>query len=99
MASKPITLAIKSRGKPIRKLPKETSTYLQSNTADLYHRIAAEVGVSPHRLRLTKEGDGTTIPYAKDWTVERSGLKSQSVIQVKDLGQSRTQDLEIARYH
>ena len=90
MASKPITLAIKPRGKPIRKLPKETSTYLQSSTSDLYHRLAADVGVSPHRLRLTKESDGAAIPFAKDWTVERSGLKSQSVIQVKDLGRLRT---------
>lgn len=86
MASRPITLSIKPRGKPIRKLPQETSTYLQGSTSDLYHRIAAEVGVSPHRLRLTKESDGTPVPYAKDWTVERSGLKNQSVIQVKDLG-------------
>ena len=98
MASKPITLSIKPRGKPIRKLPKETSTYLQSSTADLYHRLAAEVGLSPHRIRLTKESDGQAIPNAKDWTVERSGLKGQSVIQVKDLGQSMARYKLTLRY-
>ncbi|KAK8198483.1 Very-long-chain enoyl-CoA reductase [Zalaria obscura] len=86
MASKPITLVVQSRGKPIRKLPKETSTYLQGSTFDLYHRLAAEAGCTVHRLRLTKASDGSVIPNAKDFTIERTGLKSQDTIQVKDLG-------------
>ena len=86
MASKPITLVVKPRGKPIQRLPAETSTYLQGSTADLYHRLAAEAGCSPHRLRLTKGSDGTPIPNAKDYTVERTGLRNQSTVFVKDLG-------------
>ncbi|GAM84436.1 hypothetical protein ANO11243_024320 [Dothideomycetidae sp. 11243] len=86
MASKPIALVVEPRGKPIRSLPKETTTYLQASTADLYDRLAAEAGISPHRLRLTKGGDGTVVPNAKDFTVERTGLRSKSVIYVKDLG-------------
>lgn len=88
MASKPITVVIEPRGKPIRKLPKETNIYLQTSTADLYHRIAAEAGVSPHRLRLTKGADGSVVPNASDFTVERSGLRNKSVVYVKDLGMS-----------
>ncbi|KAL1305154.1 hypothetical protein AAFC00_002078 [Neodothiora populina] len=87
MASKPITLTVKPRGKPIsRKLPKTVSAYLQGNTSDLYHRLAAEAGVSIHRLRLTVEDGGALIPNAKDFTVERTGLKNDSVVLVKDLG-------------
>ena len=73
-------------GKAIRKLPAEASTYLQSSTADLYHRLAAEAGVSTHRLRITKGSDGSVVPNAKDFTVERTGLRNESVIYVKDLG-------------
>jgi len=87
MASKPITINVTPRGKPIKKLPKDATIYLQSNTADLYHRLAAETGYSPHRLRLTTGDDGTLIPNSKDFTVERTGLRSQSTIQVKDLGE------------
>lgn len=88
MASKPITLLVRPRGKPIKKLPEEASTYLQSSTAELYHRLAAEAGCSPHRLRLTKGSDGSPIPNAKDFTVERTGLRNQSTIYAKDLGRS-----------
>ncbi|KAF2154136.1 hypothetical protein K461DRAFT_285621 [Myriangium duriaei CBS 260.36] len=86
MASKPITLVVEPRGKPIGRLPKETSLYLQASTADLYHRLAAEAGITPHRLRLTKGSDGSVVPNATDFTVERTGLKNKSVIYVKDLG-------------
>lgn len=75
-------------GKPVsRKLPPTITAYLQGNTHDLYHRIAAEAGVSVHRLRLTNQTDGSLIPNAKDYTVERTGLKSDSTVLVKDLGE------------
>lgn len=67
-------------------MPKTVSAYLQGNTSDLYHRLAAEAGTSVHRLRLTNESDGSVIPNAKDFTVERTGLKNDSVLLVKDLG-------------
>ncbi|PNS16768.1 hypothetical protein CAC42_4732 [Sphaceloma murrayae] len=86
MASKPVTLLVEPRGKPIKKLPQETSSYLQASTADLYHRLAAEAGVSPDRIRITKGSDGTLVPNAKDFTVERTGLRNKSVVYVKDLG-------------
>ena len=86
MASKPISLTIQHRGKPIRKLPSETTTYLQASTADLYSRIAAETNLSQHRLRLTSASDGSVIPNAKDFTVERTNLRSKSDLLVKDLG-------------
>ncbi|KAF4552018.1 Enoyl reductase-like protein [Elsinoe fawcettii] len=86
MASKPITLVVEPRGKPIKKLPSESSSYLQASTADLYHRLAAEAGISPYRLRVTKGSDGSLVPNAKDFTIERTGLRNKSVIYVKDLG-------------
>lgn len=83
-------------GKPIsKKLPKTVSAYLQGNTSDLYHRIAAEAGVSVHQLRLTVEGDGALIPNAKDFTVERTGLKNDSTVLVKDLGKYLTRDRHV----
>ncbi|KAF7196469.1 putative enoyl reductase [Pseudocercospora fuligena] len=85
MASKPVTLQIKSRGKRISKLPRETSIYIQGSTSDLYHRIAAESKFDIHRLRITTE-DGKFIPNDKTSTVASFDLKDGSVIQVKDLG-------------
>ena len=72
-------------GKRIPGLPKETSTYIQGSTADLYHRIAAESRFDIHRLRITKE-DGTLVPNDKKMTVDSLGLRDGSVVQVKDLG-------------
>lgn len=87
MASKPITLQVRPRGKALKKLPESTSTYLQGSTADLYHRIAAEAGCSVNQLRLTKGSDGSAIPNAKTVSIERTGLRNESTIYVKDLGE------------
>lgn len=91
MASKPITILVRPRGKPVNGLPDEASIYLQSSTADLYHRLAAESGCSVHRLRLSKGSDGTFVPNVKEYTIERTGLRNQSTIYVKDLGRSHKQ--------
>lgn len=72
-------------GKRIPGLPKETTTYLQGSTRDLYHRIAAEARFDVHRLRITKE-DGALVPNDKSVTIASLGLKDGSVVQVKDLG-------------
>ncbi|USW46708.1 Putative 3-oxo-5-alpha-steroid 4-dehydrogenase [Septoria linicola] len=85
MASKPVTLQVKPRGKRIPKLPTSTSIYVQGSTSDLYHRIAAEAQFDINRLRITKE-DGTFVPNEKNKTVDSFGLKDGSVVQVKDLG-------------
>lgn len=79
------TSDIPPTGKPIPRLPKETSIYIQGSTSDLYHRIAAEAKFSVHRLRLTKE-DGTAIPNEKSVTVDSLGLAAGGVVQAKDLG-------------
>ncbi|KAI9824598.1 MAG: 3-oxo-5a-steroid 4- dehydrogenase [Thelocarpon impressellum] len=86
MASKAITLAVRPRGKPVRGLPEETNVSSSDSTSELYHRLAAQAGTSVHRLRITKGSDGSTIPNTKGLTVDRTGLREQSVIYVKDLG-------------
>lgn len=73
-------------GKPIGKLPDETTVPSGGSAADLYHRLAAETGLSIHRLRVMKGSDGSLIPNAKDLTIERTGLREQSTVYVKDLG-------------
>jgi len=88
MASKPITLIVEPRGKPLAKLPQEIHIYLQGSTSELYNRISAESGCTPDRIRLTKGSDGSVISNAKEVTVESTGVKNRSVIYVKDLGNS-----------
>ncbi|SMQ46533.1 unnamed protein product [Zymoseptoria tritici ST99CH_3D7] len=85
MASKPVTLQVKPRGKRISKLPTETSIYIQGSTGDLYQRIAAESNFDINRLRITTE-DGKLVPNDKQTTVESVGLRNGGTIQVKDLG-------------
>lgn len=91
MASKPITLNLKARGRPIKGLPRTVTTYLQSSTSDLHHRIAAEAHFDPHRLRLTTGDANTVIANAKDTTIDRAELKNDVTVYVKDLGASPAQ--------
>ena len=77
------------QGKRIPKLPSETSIYLQGSGSDLYQRIASQSGFSLHRLRITKADDGKPIPNDKSVSIDSTGLKDGSGIQVKDLGASR----------
>jgi len=86
MSSNPVTLVVKPRGKPIKRLPKETTITPFDSTAELYKQLAKSTGYSVHRLRVAKE-DGTLVPNAKDTTVQDAGLStSTSTITVKDLG-------------
>ncbi len=80
-------LLITQLGKPIRQLPDETTVASDASAADLYHRLAAETGLSINRLRVTKGSDASLIPNAKEVTIERTGLSEQSTVYVKDLGQ------------
>jgi very-long-chain enoyl-CoA reductase len=73
-------------GKPIKNLPEETSLDLNVPASELYHRLAAELGLSTHQLRITKGSDGTVVPNLKDVTIGQTGLRAQSVIYVKNLG-------------
>ncbi|EEP80275.1 conserved hypothetical protein [Uncinocarpus reesii 1704] len=86
MASQKIVLEIKSRGKPIRKLPKSISVDRDASAASLYAAISQQAQFSLHRLRITKASDGTLIKNTKDTVIESTGLRNQSVIYVKDLG-------------
>ncbi|EER23593.1 3-oxo-5a-steroid 4- dehydrogenase [Coccidioides posadasii str. Silveira] len=86
MASQEITLEIKPRGKPIRKLPKSISIGRDATAVSLYVSISQQAQFSIHRLRITKASDGTLVKNSKDITIESTGLRNQSVIYVKDLG-------------
>lgn len=54
--------------------------------SDVYNTLAQTTGYSIHRLRITKGSDGSVLPNGSD-TIDRSGLRAQSVIYVKDLGE------------
>jgi len=85
MATKELTLTVKPRGKPIKRLPKEATLPPLRSTSDLYSQIAQKTGYSVHRLRITKE-DGTVIRNSDDDTLSGSGLTDAATIVVKDLG-------------
>lgn len=57
-------------------------------TVELYEQLALQIGVSIHRLRVTKGSDGSFIPSSNHLLVESTGLRQQSTIYVKDLGMS-----------
>ncbi|KAI9847363.1 MAG: 3-oxo-5a-steroid 4- dehydrogenase [Sclerophora amabilis] len=86
MASREVTLAIRPRGKPIPRLPEETVVALNFSASQLYQQLAAQSGVSEHRLRITKGSDGNFIPNSQEVSIDRTGLREQSVVYVKDLG-------------
>ncbi|KAF2433983.1 hypothetical protein EJ08DRAFT_646869 [Tothia fuscella] len=86
MASKQVVLAIKPRGKPIKKLPKEATVTPSDTTAELYKQIAGSARFDINRLRITNDEDGKLVPNAKDVTIEAAGLENASTIRVKDLG-------------
>ena len=84
--SRPLTLKIRPRGKPIRKLPEELSTSSSTTTAAIYSQLATTTSYSVHQLRITKGSDGAFIPNDKSMTLSSLGLRDQSQIMVKDLG-------------
>lgn len=73
-------------GKPVKKLPADTTVALTDSTAELYKRLAAATGLSVHRLRLAKGSDGSVIPNSTKILVSETGLRQKSNITVKDLG-------------
>ncbi|RMZ91616.1 hypothetical protein DV736_g1144, partial [Chaetothyriales sp. CBS 134916] len=86
MASKSITLQIRPRGKPVKKLPDSVSLAVSASTAELYASLAFQTSFSVHRLRLTKGSDGSVIANATDTSLDAAGLRDQSTVVVKDLG-------------
>lgn len=54
--------------------------------AGLYKKIAASSKSSIHRLKITKGSDGSAIPISGVLTIEQTGLRNKSTIDVKDLG-------------
>ncbi|KAH0843489.1 hypothetical protein AYO21_07236 [Fonsecaea monophora] len=86
MASKPITLQIRPRGKPIKSLPESLDLKPDASAADLYSELARRTKYSIHQLRVTKGSDGTVVANSKDTSIYQTGLRDQSTIHVKDLG-------------
>ena len=75
-------------GKPLKNLPREVSLPVHASGADLYTSIATNARSSVHRLRITKGSDGSLIPNVQSLALESTGLRDQSSIYVKDLGES-----------
>ncbi|KIX02118.1 uncharacterized protein Z518_08057 [Rhinocladiella mackenziei CBS 650.93] len=86
MSSKPITLQIRPRGKPIKSLPETIDLPPNATAADVYSELARQSQYSAHRLRVTKGSDGSVIVNSKDTSVYSTGLRDQSTVYVKDLG-------------
>jgi len=86
MASKPVTLRIRPRGKPIKTLPETIDLGVNATTADLYNELARRTKYPVHQLRVTKGSDGSAVANTKDTSVHSTGLRDQSTVYVKDLG-------------
>ncbi|EXJ95047.1 enoyl reductase [Capronia coronata CBS 617.96] len=86
MASKPVVLQIRPRGKPIKSLPESLELAPNATVTDLYSELARRTNYSIHRLRLTKGSDGTVLSNNKDTSIHSTGLRDQSTVYVKDLG-------------
>ncbi|KAF2093292.1 synaptic glyco protein SC2 [Rhizodiscina lignyota] len=86
MALDSVTLQVKPRGKPIKRLPKEAYLSSSSTTEELYKKLSGAAGCSIYRLRVTNASDGSFIPNSKDTTIEAAGCKDGGVVNVKDLG-------------
>ncbi|KAL5343746.1 3-oxo-5-alpha-steroid 4-dehydrogenase-domain-containing protein [Aspergillus crustosus] len=81
-----VTVVIQSRGKSIKKLPKELQLASNAPTQELYSRLAEATGYSVHRLRITKAADRALVPNSKESTIQGNGLREKTVLHVKDLG-------------
>ncbi|KAI9838714.1 MAG: 3-oxo-5a-steroid 4- dehydrogenase [Thelocarpon superellum] len=80
------SLTLWTTGKPIKKLPEESNVISSASTSELYQRVAAQSGLSIHRLKITKGSDGSAVPNSKTVSIVHTGLRDHSVIYVKDLG-------------
>jgi very-long-chain enoyl-CoA reductase len=88
MSSKSLSLSIRPRGKPIKNLPTEVSLPANASASDLYECVAANARSSVRRLRIIKGSDGSWIPNAPTLALHSTGLRDQSSIYVKDLGET-----------
>ncbi|KAI4133154.1 MAG: hypothetical protein LQ347_002295 [Umbilicaria vellea] len=86
MSSNTLTLSVRPRGKPVKKLPGESAITPDASGAELYEHLAQQAAFSVHRLRITKGSDGSLVPNSKDVSINQTGLRDQSTIYVKDLG-------------
>ncbi|KAF2273328.1 synaptic glyco protein SC2 [Westerdykella ornata] len=86
MASSPITLVVRPRGRPIRNLPETITVSPDAGTTEIFEKIADASQFSIHRLRVTKGSDGTPIPKSTEIPVHDTGLRNKSAVDVKDLG-------------
>ncbi|KAL9132101.1 MAG: hypothetical protein Q9217_000137 [Psora testacea] len=86
MAQEKVTLSVRPRGKPIKKLPEEVTVVSTGPTNELYKELAAKSDTSVNRLRVTKGSDGALVPNSKDVLIQTTGLRQQSTVYVRDLG-------------
>ncbi|PKY03141.1 steroid reductase [Aspergillus campestris IBT 28561] len=81
-----IDLAVVSRGKPIKDLPKRLQIASNGSTNELYRSVAATLSLSINRLRITHGRDRIAVPNSTETTIAEIGLEDQDMIHVKDLG-------------
>ncbi|KAI9891569.1 MAG: 3-oxo-5a-steroid 4- dehydrogenase [Vezdaea aestivalis] len=86
MSTSEITLSVRPRGKPVKKMPEEVTVPLHGPTSRLYKALAAASGLSIHQLRVTKGSDGSLVTASDEVKLEETGLRDQSSVYVKDLG-------------
>ncbi|KAL8789048.1 MAG: hypothetical protein Q9195_007014 [Heterodermia aff. obscurata] len=86
MPSDRVSLSVRPRGKPLKKLPEEISAPYTGKAADLYSELATRSDTSVHRLRIIKGSDGSLVPNSSDVSISQTGLRDQSTVYVKDLG-------------
>ncbi|KAF8473466.1 synaptic glycoprotein SC2 [Kalaharituber pfeilii] len=73
-----VTIQLKSRGRPIKRLPSSVDVNPNAPVSELASKISSATGLSVHRLRLTKASDGSVLTSLN--------LENQTTVNVKDLG-------------
>ena len=87
MASQTFGLEVLPKGKPFKNIPSEISLQKGASASEIYQQLAAQLGTSIHRVRVTKGSDGRLVPNDKEVPVSQTGLLDGSKIYVKDLGE------------
>ena len=75
-------------GNLIPRLPPNISIALNASGAKLYSTLSQQSKLSVNRLRITKGSDGSSIPNSDNVIIYDIGLRNQSTLYVKDLGQA-----------
>ena len=68
-------------------MPEHVDLQAGATCADLYNSVAKATGYPIYQLRITKGSDGLVLHNGKDVSVHSTGLRNESTVDVKDLGQ------------